>query len=335
MKNLRKKSLFSLLLALVLMLCLLPSALGDDFAVEEVEVPQPREYLLPIDFTPGSLPKKEGYSESKDANGKKVLSYKDSTIQVEISETTWMKNRVFVADIVVSDPSQLRTASMQDADFSNKNHQGTVTTMSDNKHMRAVVAMNGDSWGAKEKNDYGVVFRQGNLIHAKLDKSGKRRMDLLLIDENGDFHGIHSAQDGDLDDPYRYEGIKILNIFSFGPILVENGEAVADFQGADTDRGNGGTWMYMRSEKDSTRMVLCQAGPLHYKIITSVGKYNHNPGLTLHQIAEFAASQGVQFAYNMDGGDSTVLYFNGKQVNPKTGQPRDVWDIIYFASAEK
>ena len=46
----------------------------------------------------------------------------------------------------------------------------------------------------------------------------------LIIDENGDFHGIHAAQAGDLDDPFTFEGKKVMDIFSFGPILVEDGE---------------------------------------------------------------------------------------------------------------
>ena len=170
---------------------------------------------------------------------------------------------------------------------------------------------------AKDHADYSVRYEDGG------------------EDENGDFHGIHSAQAGDLDDPSVYKGKKIFNIFAFGPILVENGEALTDFQGADTNQKKlGGTWMNMASQEARTRMAIGQVGPLHYKLFTSVGNYNHHTGLTLVELAAFIASQDVQIAYNLDGGDSARMIFNGKQVNPKTGDPRALWDMIYFASAE-
>ena len=307
-----------------------------DISVDSVS----RSYALPIDFSSGSVPKSRGFSESKGENGKTVKIYDDSTIHAEISEGSWKGPEgnwsgtdVWLADIVISDPSQLRTASMgNEPDFSNKKARGKAVTLA--KHMNAVVALNGDSWGADEKSGYGVVFRQGQLIAAKLDDSGRHRMDLLLIDENGDFHGIHAAQQGDLDDPSVYEGKRILNVFSFGPILVENGELVTDYQG--TDRDKGGTWMNMRTDLASQRVALCQAGPLHYKIITCAGHRSGNRGLTLPEFAEFVASQDVQFAYNLDGGESSVLYFweYGK-VNMKNTDVRNLWDIIYFASAEQ
>ena len=44
---------------------------------------------------------------------------------------------------------------------------------------------------------------------------------------------------------------------------------------------------------------------------------------------------GVQTAYNLDGGDSTLLYFNGTRLNEFGSKTqRKLMDIIYFASAE-
>ncbi len=339
MKN-RKLFRFSVRVLAVLLALLLPvSALGEDAGASHAEAEDAfpwtlGDYLLPIDFTPGSAPDENGYSESKDANGNAVMVYEDSTIKVTVSQATWMNTPILIADVVISDPSQLRTASMGDGDFSKgKMSQGKVVTQA--KHMNAVLAINGDSAYAKEKKEFGIIFRQGKQIHARLDESGRFRMDLLLVDENGDFHGIHSAQPGDLDDPSVYEGRKIFNVFSFGPIIVENGAVVTDYRGADRGTSEGGTWMVMRSGIDATRMVIGQAGPLHYKIFTSKGKRSGSRGLTLQELAEFIVTQDVQIAYNLDGGDSTVLYFRGKQVNPDTGNARALWDIIYFASAEK
>ena len=350
MESVMKKNLaFRLFLrfsALVLALALLPvCALGE----ESAEAPEATvvetypwalgDYLLPIDFTPGAVPNESGYKTAKDAAGNDVLSYEDSTIKVTVSQFRFLKTIVFVADVEIADPSQLRTVSMDKGDFSQgaKARAEQKPFIRQAVRMNAIVAINGDSTYADEKRKHGIIFRQGVHVDTKykLDEKGKHRMDLLLIDENGDFHGIHSAQAGDLDDPSVFNGKKIFNVFSFGPILVENGEALTDFQGADTnERKYNGTWMDMRSRDGRTRMAIGQAGPLHYKLFTSVGNYGGHTGLTLFELAEFIASQDVQFAYNLDGGDSARLIFNGKQVNPKTGDPRGLWDMIYFASAE-
>ena len=332
---------FSVLLAL----CLLPAAVLAEAVVEDIEITEPREYVLPVDFSPAPAPKAEGFSESKDEAGKKVRIYEDSTIRVVLSETryylTEKKDKtgtdIWMADIVITDPSQLRTASFDDGyNFVSKRRQGKVVELA--KSVNAIVALNGDSWGAKEeKHNFGVVLRQGQLIESRLDEKGNYRMDLLIIDENGDFHGIHAAEAGDLDDPYAFEGKKVLDIFSFGPILVENGEAVEDYRGVDRSaKKKDGFWMNMRSDEDAQRIAVCQIGPLHYMLVASANDHG-NTGLTLRQFADFLAAQGVQFAYNLDGGVSSVLYYHGAgKVNLKSvKQGRSLWDIIYFASVEK
>lgn len=344
MKNSKVVRLFALILALALLpVCALCED-GNDIPEATVVDTYPwalGDYLLPIDFSAGAVLNENGYSTSKDANGNDVLSYEDSTIKVTISQVKYLKTVVYVADVVITDPSQLRTVSM-DVDtgdfrrgaYANANQKDFIRQA---VRMNAVVAINGDSTYATEKRGKGIIFRQGVLADPKykLDDKGKLRMDLLLIDENGDFHVIHSAKDGDLDDPSFYEGKKIFDVFSFGPILVENGEALTDFQGADTnERKYGGTWMNMASREARTRLAIGQVGPLHYKLFASVGNYSGHKGLTLVELAEFIASQGVQTGYNLDGGDSTRMIFNGNQINPKTGDPRTLWDMIYFASAE-
>lgn len=348
MKNLYGFRLFLRMLAVLLAVCFLPSAALGLAVVEDVELTEFGDYLLPLDFSIPPVPKAEGFSESKDEKGKKVRTYEDSTIRVVLSETRYFlteKNDktgtdIWMADIYISDPSQLRTASFDDnLDFSSaggKNvRKGKIVTLA--KRANAIVAVNGDSVGAKEdKHNFGVVFRQGQLIESRLDDKGNYRMDLLIIDQSGDFHGIHAAQAGDLEDPYTIDGKKVLDIFSFGPILVEDGKAVEDYQGVDRKPSDGGCWMKMLSTEDAQRVAICQLGPLHYMLVASANDRG-NTGLTLRQFADYLVSLGATFAYNLDGGNSSVLYYHGAgKVNLKSvKQGRDLWDIIYFASAEQ
>ncbi|MBR6164608.1 MAG: phosphodiester glycosidase family protein [Clostridia bacterium] len=303
-----------LILAGLLFLVALPA-----FAESAVPDFSDRSYALPIDFSGGPEPSAEHLSEGV---------YEDSTIRVAITDDRWENCRFWAADIVISDPSQLRTVSACQ-DFSNNRKVMDPVKLA--QHVNAIVALNGDSWGAGEKKGLGIILRQGRLIAAKLDERDKPNhhlMDILLIDEDGDFHGIHVPAEGELDIS-TWEGKRLLNVLSFGPILVENGEPISDFQGADR-------WMDMARDVGRQRVCIAQVEPLHYKIICCAGPVRGSRGMTLEQFARLAAEQGVQTAYNLDGGDSTMLYFFGsKKVNKSgTSNVRSLWDIIYFVSAE-
>ncbi len=155
-----------------------------------------------------------------------------------------------------------------------------------------------------------------------------RRMDVLGIDENGDFHIIYQADRERIDDEIQKLGHRVINSFSFGPALVDGGKLIEDYRGADR-------WLNMAADERRQRICLCQAGPLHYKVICCAGNYQKSTGLTLKEFSELVAGQDVQVAYNLDGGDSTWLCFNGIKVNEfGSSSQRKLMDIIYFASAE-
>ena len=70
-------------------------------------------------------------------------------------------------------------------------------------------------------------------------------------------------------------------------------------------------------------MALCCAGPVR-----------GSEGMDLLQFAQLAKELGAVTAYNLDGGDSTMMIFDGQKINDKqNANTRDISDIIYFASA--
>ena len=290
-----KKYWLCLLVALVLM--------GSAAAEEAV-------WSLPIDFSGGAVPQESGFSESADGDG---WTYEDPSIRVEVTTGWYDETEYWQADIMIADASQLRTAAADSFDV-NMTMKGTTLA----KRVHAIVAMDGDYYLYRNKGGY--IIRQGQMFYNELGAT----LDVLVIDEDGDFHAIPKATSKQLDDSGMYEGKRIINSFFFGPILVMDGEI-----------HQGGWDFAMGSEYCSQRIALCQTGHLRYRIIATGSLKRGSKGMPLEEFRQFVASQeDVLVAYNMDGGDSTMLIFNGEKIND-VGNPdaRDIMDIVYFASA--
>jgi exopolysaccharide biosynthesis protein len=69
--------------------------------------------------------------------------------------------------------------------------------------------------------------------------------------------------------------------------------------------------------------------------VVADGRTSESAGLSLYQLAQYMQSLGVQTAYNLDGGGSSTMYFNGQVINnPTTNgstiKERKVSDIVYI-----
>ena len=280
-----------------------------------------RKYLLPISFKTGSTPKKKGFNNKKQ-------SYSDSTIQVTTGHGNTGKCEYWYAKISLTDASQLRTmAASKNGGFKTA---GEMNGLNLAKKTKAVVAINGDFWNSKEKRGMGYIVRQGILYQNNLapdrTSSDSILMDVLLIDEDGDFIVFQQPTKNSI--PALVNGKRILNAFSFGPILVKNGKAVKNYNHSDC-------WLDMAADKPRQRMCICQTGPLQYMVLCCAGPYKGNTGMTLKELGKLAAKLGAKTAYNLDGGYSTMLYFHGNLLNSSgNASPRMLMDVIYFASAE-
>ncbi len=84
------------------------------------------------------------------------------------------------------------------------------------------------------------------------------------------------------------------------------------------------------------RMGLAQVkkGELNYIALACTGPKWGNSGWTLAQFAEMMRRLKVENAYNLDGGNSTMVMFKGGYVNRINEETmRTISDIVYFASA--
>ena len=70
--------------------------------------------------------------------------------------------------------------------------------------------------------------------------------------------------------------------------------------------------------------------------MVSDGRTSESEGLTLYELASFMEDKlGVETAYNLDGGGSSTMYFNGEVINNPTTNgnrisERSVSDIVYI-----
>ena len=256
---------------------------------------------LPVDFTPGKdvLP----------GNYISETEYQDPTLHVVIETGRKDNCDYWVARVKISHPSQLRTAAA--GGFAN---DFTMKGVYLARRQKAVLAIDGDFYCYYP---YGMVVRQGVFYRDKL----RKERDVLAIDEDGDFHIFFVPDKGEV--PLVYNGKKLINVFHFGPALVVDGEI-----------GTLDASYWLAPELKRQRMCIAQTGPLEYMAVCCAGPQRESEGMDLLQFAQLTKELGAITAYNLDGGDSTIMIFNGQKVNDKdNANTRDISDIIYFASA--
>ena len=90
-----------------------------------------------------------------------------------------------------------------------------------------------------------------------------------------------------------------------------------------------------KAKTSNPRTAIGIIDDLHYVFVVSDGRTDESAGLSLSQLAEFMNELGVLTAYNLDGGGSSTMYFNGEVINnPTTSgrsiKERSVSDIVYI-----
>lgn len=238
-------------------------------------------------------------------------SYSDGNISVNLTEKTVNDTQIYVADVTLSSADYLKTALAQNSYGTNVTAKTSVTATENN----AILAVNGDYYGA---NSSGYVIRNG-VVYRDSVREDASNGDLAIY-KDGSFKIIYENQISA--DQLVQDGV--VNLLAFGPSLVENGEISV---GINTEVG--------QAMASNPRTAIGIIDENHYIIVVSDGRTSESKGLSLYQMAEVMKSYGVKTAYNLDGGGSSTLYFNGQVINkPTTGgskiSERAVSDIVYI-----
>ncbi|AMP67163.1 MULTISPECIES: phosphodiester glycosidase family protein [Streptococcus] len=237
-------------------------------------------------------------------------SYSDDNIQVSLTEKTVENTQVYIADITVSSSDYLKTAFAQNTYGTNVTAKTSVTAAENH----AILAVNGDYYGA---NSTGYVIRNG-VVYRDTVREDSSNGDLAIY-KDGSFKIIY--EDEISADQLVKDGV--VNLLAFGPSLVEDGEITVD---TNSEVG--------QSMASNPRTAIGIIDENHYIIVVSDGRTSESEGLSLYQLAEVIKSYGVKTAYNLDGGGSSTLYFNGQVMNKPTTNgtisERAVSDIVYI-----
>lgn len=236
-------------------------------------------------------------------------SYSSNGVSIQLKQYRQDDTNIYVADITLSDAGSLKTALAENT-YGKNITQTTSQIASENK---AVLAINGDYYSARS----GYVIRNGVLYR---DTSGDASQQDLVIYKDGTFGVI---TEGDISAQQLLEN-GAQQVLSFGPALVQDGKTAVS-ENAEV----------AQAKSSNPRTVIGLVDDLHYVMVVADGRTEQSSGLSLYQMAEFLQGLGVKTAYNLDGGGSSAMVFNGKVINQPTSggsriQERKVSDIVYI-----
>lgn len=247
-------------------------------------------------------------STSSTSSGTVIGTYSDSKSKITVTQYRAYDSNIYVADVEVTDGTSILSA------FANNTYGRNITdTTSDMaEENNAVLAINGDYYGARQS---GYVIRNG-VVYRNQGSNGED----MVISKDGSLSFI-SESDTTTDSLIQKQAWQVL---SFGPVLVENGEV------AVTENDEVG--MAMAS---NPRTAIGTVAKNHYLFVVSDGRTSESAGLSLYELANFIKSLGATNVYNLDGGGSSTMVFQGEVVNNPTTNgnkisERAVSDILYI-----
>ncbi|SFS17779.1 Exopolysaccharide biosynthesis protein [Microbacterium sp. cf046] len=289
---------------------------ADRFLIEHVEIADVSEYEA--ENSTVATDTAEESAEASDATEAVLTdtSYTDGDTTITISTVTTGTGAdtltYYVADVVVDDATQLRSAFAKDQ-FGENITENTSTIAAAND---AILAINGDYYGFR---DTGIVIRNG-----------------VVYRDDGAREGLAFYTDGHVEvyDETTTTAEELLaagvwNTLSFGPAIVEDGAVVDGIESVEVDTNVGNH--SIQGEQPRTAVGLIDEN--HYVFVVVDGRdEGYSRGVTLTELAEIMTGLGATTAYNLDGGGSSTMYFNGQVVNqPSNGAERGTSDILYVA----
>ncbi len=201
------------------------------------------------------------------------------------------------------------------------------------KKHNVVFAMNTDYYtyrvAVNNNRHTGIVIRDGRILYddpyteKQVTNSMFPNLDMLAFMPDGSLKGYHSWEKTAQE--FIDEGVQ--TVYSFGPYLLLDGKV--------SERA------YANNENKNPRCAIGMVEPGHYVAIMCEGRLKRSAGVTISYLAKMMRAKGCQVAFNMDGGQTAVMVFMGKQLNQigaydggKTNS-RPTSEVLGFGTSEQ
>ncbi len=230
------------------------------------------------------------------------MIYSSSTLHVEVKKAQMNGHPYWAARVRTSSPKQLRSA------------------------------LSYGTYGGARENTTSAVPRNGGIIGVNgsaFDYATGIPSPLGMCIKNGKIYGDYMTSytvfavknDGTMFTPAQgLMGRDLLKMgvkdtYNFGPVLINNGLVQPSI--AETNKQYPRTAVGMIKKND-------------YVLLVTDNGYS---GLNHWELVRIFQSFGCTYAYNLDGGGSSTMYFNGKRLNtPAAGSERPCADFLYFTN---
>lgn len=201
------------------------------------------------------------------------------------------------------------------------------------KKHNVVFAMNTDYYtyrvAVNNNRHTGIVIRDGRILYddpyteKQVTYSMFPNLDMLAFMPDGSLKVYHSWEKTAQE--FIDEGVQ--TVYSFGPYLLLDGKV--------SERA------YANNENKNPRCAIGMVEPGHYVAIMCEGRLKRSAGVTISYLAKMMRAKGCQVAFNMDGGQTAVMVFMGKQLNQigaydggKTNS-RPTSEVLGFGTSEQ
>ena len=201
------------------------------------------------------------------------------------------------------------------------------------KKHNVVFAMNTDYYtyrvAVNNNRHTGIVIRDGRILYddpyteKQVTNSMFPNLDMLAVMPDGSLKVYHSWEKTAQE--FIDEGVQ--TVYSFGPYLLLDGKV--------SERA------YANNENKNPRCAIGMVEPGHYVAIMCEGRLKRSAGVTISYLAKMMRAKGCQVAFNMDGGQTAVMVFMGKQLNQigaydggKTNS-RPTSEVLGFGTSEQ
>ena len=306
----RKRAIVAAALSLALVL---PAGAGavwalDRFVIQHVEITDVAAY----EAENSTVATVDATSEAVTT----ATTYQSDTASISISTVVTGSGSdtvtYYVADVQLTDATALRSAFAQNS-FGENIVENPSAIAEDNG---AVFAINGDYYGFR---DSGIIIRNGVIYR----DSGARTGLAFYLDGHVEVYDETATTAQELLDA------DVWNTLSFGPAIIADGEPVDGIESVEVDTNFGNHSI----QGDQPRTAVGVIDDNHLVFVVVDGRSpGYSKGVTLTGLADIMLGLGATTAYNLDGGGSSTMYFNGSLVNNPlgTGTERGTSDILYI-----